>query len=273
MGELRVALIGFGAMGQALAKFLHVHAEANTVRIVALATLGQPPIEKLALLSGNAIQVNSPEQLDAIDAHLVIECAGHKALREYAAPALRRGCDLLIASVGALADRTLEDSLKADAARSGARILIPSGALGGLDVLCAARVGGLDEVTYVGRKPARAWIGTAAENRVKLTDSNVGSAPFFEGTAREAALQFPQNANVAAAVSLAGIGFDATRVQLFADPEAKGNEHTVKARGAFGQFQITVTAKPLADNPKTSMLAPCSLARSVLDLGRTLVLA
>ena len=271
MAELRVALVGFGAMGRILARLLRANSDA--VRIVAVADVTTPSAEQRALLPPETIMVSSPQELAAIDIQLVVECAGHQALKAYASSALTHGRDVLIGSVGALADRELEASLRRDAKRSGRRILIPSGALGGLDVLSAAYLAGLDQVTYVGRKPPSAWKGTPAESRIDPNDPAMGSMPFFEGTAREAALQFPQNANVTAAVSLAGIGFDATRVKLFADPAAEGNEHSVQAHGAFGRFQIRVVAHPTSDNPKTSMLAPCSLARSVLDQSRTLVLA
>jgi aspartate dehydrogenase len=268
--EIRVSLIGFGAMGRALAGLLR---RQGGVRIVAVAKREPLSMQSLDLLQARTLIVHSPEELVAIDADLVVECAGHDALREYAVEVLRGGRDLLLASVGALADHKLESSLREEAQRSGAQIRIPSGALGGLDVLAAARVAGLEAVTYMGRKPPCAWKGTSAEALVDLDDPAVGFRPFFEGTAREAAVQFPQNANVAAAVSLAGIGFEATRVTLSADHATTGNEHTVEAQGVFGQFRIFVRGNSLPDNPKTSLLAPASLARSVVDLHETVALA
>lgn len=268
--EVRVSLVGFGAMGRALTGFLRKQAG---VRIVAVAKREPLRTQYLALLPTGTFIVHSPEALAAIDTDLVIECAGHEALHEYATQLLRMKRDLLVASIGALANRKLETSLRTEAQCSGARIHIPSGALGGLDALAAARVAGLDTVTYVGRKPPRAWKGTSAEDLVDLDDPAVGCKPFFEGTARDAALQFPQSANVAAAVSLAGIGFEATRAVLIADPAATANEHSVEAAGVFGQFRISVRGNTLPDNPKTSLLAPASLARSVLDLRETVSLA
>jgi aspartate dehydrogenase len=125
--------------------------------------------------------------------------------------------------------------LRAAAALGGTHMRIPSGAVGGLDALAAARLGGLTSVTYVGRKPVAAWQGTKAEESVVLADISAATA-VFEGTAREAALAYPQNANVAAAIALAGVGFDATRVTLIADPAARGNEHHIEAEGAFGRL-------------------------------------
>ena len=86
---------------------------------------------------------------------------------------------------------------------------------------------------------------------------------FFESDARQAALEFPKNANVVAAVALAGLGFEATRVQLVVDPTAAGNQHEVQARGAFGEIFARVVARTLPDNPRTSMLAPYSLVHAI----------
>lgn len=269
--ELRIALLGFGAIARALVAL--IQRDAPHVRIVGAAKASLPQSRDLALLPADARFIQSVAELDELDADLVVECAGHAALAQFGPHVLQQGCDLLIASVGALADSSLEATLRTHAHRSGARILIPSGALGGLDVLSAARLGGLEAVSYVGRKPLRAWKGTRAEQLLNLDDATTSETLFFEGTARQAALEFPQNANVTAAVAIAGLGFDATRVQLIADPACRGNEHRVHAYGAFGSIEVAVRANTLPDNPKTSMLAPCSLARSILNLRETVALA
>jgi aspartate dehydrogenase len=95
---------------------------------------------------------------------------------------------------------------------------------------------------------------------------------FHRGAARRAALGFPQNANVVAAVALAGIGFDLTEVELIADPTSPGNRHVVHARRAFGQLTADVLARTLPENPKTSMLTPCSILRTMENLGRSVVI-
>lgn len=267
---LRIALVGYGAMGRAVADFLG--ARSQQARIVAVVRRNQSGSLAGTLLADARI-VESIEQLQSLQVDLVVECAGHSALRQFGPGALRAGYDLLVASVGALADGELERQLRESAEQSGARLLIPSGALGGLDLLAAARLGGVDSVTYIGRKPPAAWRGTPAEAMVNLDAVTAGDVPFFSGTAREAALKFPQNANVTAAVAIAGVGFDATRVQLFADPQATGNEHRIRAHGAFGDFELAVRATALAQNPKTSLLAPCSLVRSILNRSESVALA
>lgn len=270
MCALRIALIGYGAMGRSIAGLLRQKSHQARIVAVVRRNPSSPPDDPLP---EDAVAATSMEHLWSAQPDLVVECAGHSALRQFGPAVLQSGRDLLVASVGALADPGLERQLREDAARSGARLLIPSGALGGLDLLAAARIGGVDLVTYIGRKPPAAWRGSHAQTLVNLDASTSADAPFFSGTAREAALAFPQNANVTAAVALAGTGFDATRVQLFADPRATGNEHRVQAHGAFGSFELTVRAAPLAQNPKTSLLAPCSLVRSILNRSESIGLA
>ena len=260
---IRAALIGYGAIGRTVARILHARADA---------------VELAGVLVRRPVAAEGPAQFDAIDALLalrpgiVIECAGHASLREHGAAVLAAGCDLLVASVGALADPALESVLVAAARRSGARVLVPAGALGGLDALAAARLAGLDSVEYTSMKPPAAWRGTVAESLLDLSALE-GPRVFLETDARDAARRFPQNANVAAAVAIAGIGFEATRVRLVADPAAAGNGHRIVARGAFGRIDVTVEGRALADNPKSSVLAPHSLAHAVLNRAAAIALA
>jgi len=191
---------------------------------------------------------------------VVAECSGHKAVSAHVPAILAAGIDVVIASVGALMDDALLARLKTAASDGGARLLIPSGAVGALDVLAAMRLGGLTRVHYHGRKRPDAWPASTPgiENATE-------AATIFKGSAREAALRFPKNANVAAAVALAGLGPDATDVTLTSDPAVSGNVHEIEADGPFGSVRFAVTAMPLANNPSTSGLAALSIARTILN--------
>lgn len=256
-----VALIGGGSIARVIARELLEHHP-----LVHLAgVLVHDPINARERGLAESVRLTSslPELLSLRPA-LVAECAGHSGLAQHGEAVLGHGTDLVIASVGALANAGLERSLRAAAQRGGAHMRIPSGAVGGLDALASAKLGGLACVRYVGRKPVAAWRGSPAEQAVHL-DQLTTATVIFEGSAREAALAFPQNANVAAAIALSGVGFDATRVQLIADPAARGNEHLIEAEGAFGKLSFSVVGTPMAGNPKTSNLAAYSLLRALVS--------
>ncbi len=193
---------------------------------------------------------------------LLIDCAGHAGLAAHGVQALSLGIDVLTLSLGALADDALSQDLTQAAVDGGATLHLASGAIGALDALRAARVGGLTSVTYTGRKPPEGWRGSPAEDLLDLSALTV-AAPHFDGTAREAALRYPKNANVAAAVALAGIGFDDTAVRLIADPKAVGNTHEITAVGTFGQMQLQITGASLPDNPRSSALAAMSAVAAI----------
>jgi aspartate dehydrogenase len=175
---------------------------------------------------------------------------------------LSRRCDLIVTSVGALSNPDLEAQLRI-AADKGGRLIFCAGAIGGLDLLQAAKLSGLQSVTYVSRKPPTAWRGTKAEETIVL-DGLQEATCFYEGTARGAARDFPQNANVAATLALFGAGFDATRVQLVADPQAAGNVHEVMIASACVNVRLRIEGKASPDNPKTSLTTAYSLAAEVL---------
>lgn len=248
---MKIAVIGYGAIGKFLIEQLQAVPEIEIGAIYSVPA----PAERVERVVGDL------DALLATRPHLVVECAGHRALSECGEAVLGSGVDLLVVSVGALADPALEQRLRA-AARHGGRLLIAAGALGGLDALSTAREAGLESVTYVGKKAPAAWSNTPAETMVDL--KSISSAvTFLECDARTAALHFPQNANVVAALALAGLGFERTQVSLVVDPAANGNNHSFVARGAFGEIATTIRSATLAANPKTSMLAPYSLVHSI----------
>ena len=149
---------------------------------------------------------------------------------------------------------------------------LASGAIGALDCLSAARIGSLSSVTYTGRKPPEGWMGSPAEHQLDLEALTQGSHTHFEGTAREAALTYPKNANVAAAVALAGLGFDDTQVCLIADASARHNIHEVTARGDFGELRFQISGNSLPDNPRSSALAAMSVVAKLDQITRAITL-
>jgi aspartate dehydrogenase len=185
--------------------------------------------------------------------------------------ALAAGADYCPASTSAFADEGALDGLLALARTQGRQVLIPPGALGGIDALAAASRLPLATVTHEISKPALAWQSTPAET---LCDLASLQAPFcfFEGSAAQAARDFPQNANVAAITALAGIGLARTKIRLIADPTLTLNRHHIIAEGDFGRMEITLDNRPLAGNPKSSELTALSLVRIIENRAATLVI-
>lgn len=258
-GKKRLAVIGFGAMARSL--------RASFMRSGGVFDI------KAALVSGTKVPdasdaeslqfFHDPLALAAWKPSLVVECASHGAVRSAVPVLLREGIDTVIVSIGSLCDPLLRSDLEAAAVAGNSRLTVASGAIGGLDALRAARLAGMSSVQYVGAKPPAAWRGTAAETLCDLSAVS-GRTIFFEGNAEEASRLFPKNANVTAAVALAGIGFQKTKVTLVADADAHLNSHDVTACGAFGDFKICLHNEPLSENPKTSRLAVLSIEQAIL---------
>lgn len=251
-----VALLGFGAIGQAILQ--SYPSEMPNPWLGAL-------IVRSEQVSATRNRLAAQEHIPVVDAlpegiELMLECAGHSAVSSHVVTALSRGVEVAIVSTGALADPVLAGRLEQAAIAGNTRLHLLPGAVGGLDALAAARAAGLSRVVYRGRKPPMAWAGTPAETLIDLSQIRVPTR-FFSGTAREAARQYPKNANVAATIALAGLGLDDTQVELFADPTVTGNHHSFEAEGVFGQMQVALLVRPLADNRKTSALTVGSAVR------------
>jgi aspartate dehydrogenase len=260
---LKVALIGRGAIGRELER--HLATERGAVRVVA------------ALVAHPAAHAGAPfavtDRLQALldsGPDVVVECARQQALRECGPVVLRGGLLLIAASVGALADRATHDLLCEAAAAGGGQLAIPAGALAGVDALAAARRCGVSSVRYVRRAAPATWVrhgALAAERAAELRQAHV----VFEGDARSAARCYPKNANVTATVAIAGVGFEATRVTLIADPAVDANVHEIEAEGAFGVLSAKLSARPISAQTSSSAIVAASLARCVMSRSARIV--
>jgi aspartate dehydrogenase len=264
---VRIGIIGYGAIGQQItARGLGPKAEHYICAILV----------KPEYAGAYSQREDLPFVTDVatfLDRHpdLAIECAGSTALRQMGERVLQAGCDIVAASASALVDDALRARLASCARSAGRSLYVPSGAIGAADALAAMRLAGLQSVVYRGIKQPAAWRGSLAESVVDLDRVEVRQR-FFQGTAREAAEAFPKNANVAATIGLAGLGLDATTVELFADPAIAGNCHEVEANGVTGGFTFRMLGRPSPDNAKTSALTAYSLVHSALTRSAAIVL-
>lgn len=204
------------------------------------------------------IASNISEVLEG-DVELVVEAASQDAVREYGLSIIEAGKNLMVMSVGALADLELYEKLRDAASRGKVEILIPSGALAGLDAVKAAGMAKINSVTLTSRKPPKVFVDnpyvkSKGVDLSRLTEPVV----LYEGPALEACKLFPSSINVAATLSLASIGPGKVKVKIIADPGVSGNIHEVVVEGEFGRLCCITENRPTPENPKTSFLASLS---------------
>jgi aspartate dehydrogenase len=261
---MHLGIIGFGSIGTALLGLLP-NAPVRRVTVLVRPGARDAARERVAEEGGRlpVDVVTTVEALIAAGPELVVECAGHGAVAAYGPALLGAGRDLVIVSVGALADAALQTTLEEAAAGPGAgRMIFPIGAIGGIDLLSTLAPAGELEVRYRGTKPPAAWKGTPAEATLAL-DNLSEPARFFDGTAREAAQTFPKNANVVAALALAGAGFEATRVELVADPSAAGNRHAYEVVSPLCRYSMEITANATPGTARTSATTAWSVLAEI----------
>ncbi len=239
---MKLGMIGCGAIGSDVAKAAD---EMEEIEEIYVYDIDEEKGKKLAQELNKVHFKKVEEFLPAVD--IVFEAASQQAVYEYAEKIIEAGKDLIIMSIGALFDDEFRERLIKKAKEMKCKIYLPSGAVAGLDGIKAASIGGLDEVTLVTTKAPEAF-GEHFDKRTVL----------FDGNAREAVKLFPKNINVAACLSLAGIGFDRTKVKVVADPVIKFNSHKILAHGKFGRLRAEVENLPNPKNPSTSYLASLS---------------
>ena len=259
---MEIGLIGCGALGGGIARAVAAGAAGPGVVIGACLVRRRLEAARAVLPPGCRLTTD-PEAFFAHPGQLVVEAAGQEAVRDLGERVLRH-VDLMVTSVGALADDALRTRLEQAARRHGRRIWVPSGAIAGLDGIAAAAVGRLDRVEHVTRKPPLAWKGTQAEAAVDL-DGLEQPLVLYEGSPRESARRFPANVNVQTAVGLAAGDLDATRVVVVADPTVQHNTHEIRVEGEFGRLTVRVENVP-TDNPKTGLLTIFAVVKALRRL-------
>lgn len=258
MEAMRLGILGGGVIARLILDYVQ-RGELPGVQPVAImgrsaASRGRPLAEEHGIA-----YVTSLAELIALKPDAVVEAASHEAVREYGPQLLQSGIAFIVLSCGALSNDALRAKLESLAAKHGAMLYVPSGGIGGLDALKAVVAAGCDEAEIAVTKPPAAWKGIDYVEKLGTNlDALTGPTVLFEGTAREGVPHFPANVNIAAALSLAGIGFDRTRLKVVADPALKFNTHYINIRGKTGSISIRFESVAFPDNPKTSMLAAVS---------------
>lgn len=255
---MRIGIIGGGEIARLFLEHKQ-SGELGDAQVVAIAGRGEQSRGKALAAKHGVPFVIGLDALLAAKPDVVIEAASHEAVRGYGEAVLARGVSFIVLSGGALADDALRGRLERAAETSGAMLYVPSGGIGGLDALKAACVAGVDSVEIAVTKPSAAWRDIAYVEKLGIDlDHLTGATTLFEGSAREGVPLFPANVNIAAILSMAGIGFDRTRLKVVADPALRFNTHYITIRGKSGTISIKFESVPFPNNPKTAMLAAYS---------------
>jgi len=264
---MRLGILGGGTIARLVLEHLRA-GELPGIEVVALA--GRSSNSRGAALAApfGIPFVVSASALLALKPEAVLEAASHEAVRAHLVQFLQAGVSVIVLSAGALADDRLRREAEKAAERSGALLYVPSGGIGGLDALKGACAAGVDEVTIRVAKPPAAWRDIPYVQALGVDLGNLAQAKtLFSGPAREGVPHFPQNVNIAAVLSLAGIGFDRTRLEVVADPALRFNTHTIRVAGRSGRFTITLENVPAPENPKTAWLACYSALAALKAFG------
>ncbi|MGE0718986.1 MAG: aspartate dehydrogenase [Alphaproteobacteria bacterium] len=258
--ELRVAVAGLGAIGLEIARRL----DAGVPGLWLSAVSARDRDAATQRISGFAEPppVLPVEELPDV-ADVVVECAPKSAFAQILEPAIEAGRIVMPLSVGALLDRM---DLVDRARETGARIIVPTGALLGLDAVRAAAEGNIESARIVTRKPPKGLAGAPYLERHGIDmDGIVEPTKVFDGSARDGARGFPANVNVAAALSLAGIGPDRTRLEIWADPTVTRNTHTIVVEADSACLTMTIENVP-SENPRTGRITPLSVLAALRGL-------
>lgn len=260
MPKKTIGLMGCGTIGTHLAMAIDSGRVANA-SLTGLFDIvdGNSRALKTRLKSTPQVYDNFDRFVDS-NADIIIEAASQQAVKNFAKQIIESGKDLMVMSVGALADTLfLAELLQLTPIRNGqSKIYVPSGAIAGIDAIRSVRHIA-DSISITTKKSPKALAGAPFFTTRNVSLDNITKVTeIYEGSAVEAVKLFPANVNVAAVLSLAGIGVEKTMVRILADPEATTNQHEIVATGSFGEIKISVNNVTAPGNPKTSFLAVLS---------------
>lgn len=247
---MKISIIGCGNIGRTIIKA--IAKEVIDCEISGIFDISRDGFDMLADDIKEKLSLNSRFTQDFneflnFESELVVEAASQKAVHEFALPVLNSKKNLMIMSIGALVDEKVFENMKIIADKNNLKIYIPSGAIAGLDGIKAGKIGGISEAMLTTRKSPESLGISSNEEKV-----------LYNGPAAEAVKLFPKNVNVAATLSLSGVGFDKTKVKIIADPKVENNIHEIYIKGEFGEMKTRVENVPSPDNPRTSYLASLS---------------
>jgi len=270
---IKLGLIGCGAIGTILAKAIEERLQEKIVLKVIFDISFEKARALKERLHSSPIIAPDLSTFLAQSLDIAIEAASQEAVKEYGEKILSREKDLMIMSVGALLEDNLFERLKAIAQKKHRKIYLPSGAVVGIDGIKAAALAGLDEVVLTTRKPPAGLKGAPYIEKRGIDLENISKAQMiYEGPAEEAVKYFPANVNVAAVLSLAGIGKKKTKVKIIADPNIHTNQHEIKVKGKFGRMICLTKNLPCPDSPRTSYLAALSAIKTLERISAEVVI-
>ena len=251
---LTVGIGGLGTIGLPVARWLATGPQG--LKLVAVSARNRERAAARLAAAGIDAPV-APAGALAERADIVIECMPAVAFDDVALPAVEAGRILVALSAGALLERM---HLVEAARRTGARIIVPSGAILGLDAVRGAAQGTIRSVKMITRKPPQGLAGSPylEQNRISL-EGLTEPVRVFSSTAREGARGFPANVNVAAALAMAGIGPEATTLEIWADPALTRNTHRIEVEADSARFSMAIEGVPSEDNARTGKLTPLSV--------------
>ena len=265
--RLKIALIGYGAIGQMLFDLFKQKKPAIDI-VGVLVRPGRAKATQKAV-GRKSLVVETLPALLKLKPDVVVEAASQQAVIDWGETILAKGIDFMVIATGAYGDAKLWHKHIKAAEKSGARLRLPSGAIAGLDGLLAMRLGKLEKVKYTSIKPPHAWTGTPAETEFDLPSIKVPTV-IFKGTPADAGRLYPKNANLAVTVALCGAGLDRTDIELVADPTLPPGTNASKLEvvSDSGELNMYRLGRAMPDNPKTGVLTALTMADDLMKMVR-----